>query len=111
MNNGHSLSGRFARVHSDEVIGRARELWDRGLSVRLIGVELGLSRNQVIGIAHRSGFPPRPSPVRKRIKPKRRHCVMCGSLFDGVRSHILTCGADACWRGLLSFRASETWAA
>lgn len=46
-----------------ETVRKARNLWDSGLSAQKIGIELGVSKNVVIGIAHRNNFPPRPSPL------------------------------------------------
>jgi GcrA cell cycle regulator len=49
---------------SEELIERLRELWARGLSASQIADQLGgISRNAVIGKAHRLKLPSRPSPV------------------------------------------------
>jgi hypothetical protein len=47
-------------------VERARLLWAEGLSAAAIGRELGCSKNSVIGMAHRRGFAPRPSPLARR---------------------------------------------
>lgn len=47
-----------------ETIERARALWDSGLSAADVAAEMGLTKNQVCGIAHRNGFATRTSPVR-----------------------------------------------
>ncbi|MDB5719487.1 MAG: GcrA cell cycle regulator, partial [Alphaproteobacteria bacterium] len=50
---------------TDERIERLRELWTRGMTASHIADELGgVSRNAVIGKAHRLGLQSRPSPVK-----------------------------------------------
>lgn len=50
---------------TDERIALLRELWDKGLSASQIATELGgVTRNAVIGKAHRMGLSSRPSPVK-----------------------------------------------
>ncbi len=50
---------------TDERIETLKKMWDQGLTATQIAEELGgVSRNAVIGKAHRLGLPARPSPVR-----------------------------------------------
>lgn len=50
---------------TDERIETLRKMWDSGLTATQIAEELGgVSRNAVIGKAHRLGLPARPSPVK-----------------------------------------------
>jgi GcrA cell cycle regulator len=50
---------------TDERIDRLKELWTRGMTASHIAEELGgVSRNAVIGKAHRLGLQSRPSPVK-----------------------------------------------
>jgi GcrA cell cycle regulator len=50
---------------SDETIGRLRALWSEGHSTAEIGRRLGVSKNAVVGKAHRLDLPARPSPIRR----------------------------------------------
>jgi GcrA cell cycle regulator len=65
---------------AEETIIRLRALWDEGLSTAEIGRRLGVSKNAVVGKAHRLDLPARPSPIRRdgpgggaprRIAPRR----------------------------------------
>ncbi|MDA5194796.1 GcrA family cell cycle regulator [Govanella unica] len=50
---------------TDDRIGLLKELWEKGLSASQIATELGgVTRNAVIGKAHRMGLSSRPSPVK-----------------------------------------------
>ena len=50
---------------SDDIISRLRALWSEGLSTAEIGRRLNISKNAVVGKAHRLNLPARPSPIRR----------------------------------------------
>jgi GcrA cell cycle regulator len=55
---------------TDERIDRLKELWTQGMTASHIADELGgVSRNAVIGKAHRLGLQSRPSPVKPNEGP------------------------------------------
>ncbi|BBD97927.1 GcrA cell cycle regulator [Sphingobium amiense] len=57
---------------TDERIDQLKAMWERGLTASQIADELGgVSRNAVIGKAHRLGLQSRPSPVKANDAPKK----------------------------------------
>ncbi len=52
---------------TDAVILSLRALWDEGLSTAEIGRRLGVTKNAVVGKAHRLVLPARPSPIRRGV--------------------------------------------
>ncbi len=50
---------------TDEAIARLRMLWDEGHSTAEIGRRMSVSKNAVVGKAHRLNLPARPSPIRR----------------------------------------------
>jgi GcrA cell cycle regulator len=59
---------------TDERVDKLKALWKKGLSASQIATELGenITRNAVIGKAHRLGLSSRPSPVKKPAQAKPR---------------------------------------
>ncbi|MGB0571237.1 MAG: GcrA family cell cycle regulator [Alphaproteobacteria bacterium] len=58
---------------TDERVAMLRDLWAKGLSASQIAVQLGgVTRNAVIGKAHRLGLESRPSPIRGNGTGSRR---------------------------------------
>ena len=53
---------------TDESITRLRSLWQEGLSTAEIGRRMQITKNAVVGKAHRLTLPPRPSPIRKSLE-------------------------------------------
>ncbi len=47
-----------------ERIAAVTRLWNEGLTTAEIGRAIGMSKNAVVGKAHRLQLPPRPSPIR-----------------------------------------------
>jgi GcrA cell cycle regulator len=57
-------------VWDDETIRLLRDLWTQGHSTAEIGRRLGVSKNAIVGKAHRLDLDARPSPIRRDvIKP------------------------------------------
>jgi GcrA cell cycle regulator len=50
---------------TDDVISRLRALWAEGHSTAEIGRRMGVSKNAVVGKAHRLALDARPSPIRR----------------------------------------------
>ncbi len=66
---------------NEDLIARLRELWSEGRSTADIGRHLGVSKNAVVGKAHRLDLSARPSPIRRvgtpppeRTDTPRRAC-------------------------------------
>jgi GcrA cell cycle regulator len=58
-----------------ERVAELKELWTAGHSASVIGKRLGVSKNAVVGKAHRLQLTARPSPIRKETlstSPRRR---------------------------------------
>lgn len=47
-------------------IGQLRSLWAEGHSTAEIGRRMGVTKNAIVGKAHRLDLPARPSPIRKQ---------------------------------------------
>jgi len=61
---------------SEEIIERLRALWAEGLSTAEIGRRMGISKNAVVGKAHRLNLPARPSPIRRGGESARSRPVV-----------------------------------
>ena len=56
---------------TDETIAHLRGLWDEGHTTAEIGRRLGITKNAVVGKAHRLNLPARPSPIRRGAEDGR----------------------------------------
>ncbi len=54
-------------VWDDETIRLLKELWSQGHSTAEIGRRLGVSKNAIVGKAHRLDLDARPSPIRRDV--------------------------------------------
>ncbi len=64
-------------VWDDETIRHLRDLWAQGLSTAEIGRRLSVSKNAIVGKAHRLDLDARPSPIRREpIKPPPDRSVL-----------------------------------
>lgn len=80
---------------TDELIARLRALWAEGHSAAEIGRRMGISKNAVVGKAHRLDLPARPSPIilkgakrQPRMLPKLRAKGPLALLAEPVRPHV-----------------------
>ena len=55
---------------TDDTIRELRQLWSEGHSTAEIGRRMGISKNAVVGKAHRLDLPARPSPIRTDSSPR-----------------------------------------
>ncbi|GAB6855470.1 GcrA family cell cycle regulator [Asaia astilbis] len=74
---------------TDDIISRLQTLWQEGLSTAEIGRQLSITKNAVVGKAHRLGLPPRPSPIRATAKP-RKEPVAEVSVSSGAEAPVTT---------------------
>ncbi len=65
-----------APTWNEERIEQLKVLWEQGLSASSIGRVLGVTKNAVVGKAHRLKLSSRPSPIRKSSKPPVRRATV-----------------------------------
>jgi len=64
-------------VWDEETIRLLRDLWTQGHSTAEIGRRLGVSKNAIVGKAHRLDLDARPSPIRRdAVKPAQERPVL-----------------------------------
>jgi GcrA cell cycle regulator len=65
-------------VWDDETIRQLRDFWTQGHSTAEIGRRLGVSKNAIVGKAHRLDLDARPSPIRREAaKPVVERPASC----------------------------------
>jgi len=57
-------------IWNPERIAQLTELWNQGLSTAEIGRRIGVTKNAVVGKAHRLLLTPRPSPLKRKPGPR-----------------------------------------
>ncbi len=55
----------------EERIAELERLWTEGYSTAEIGRRLDISKNAVVGKAHRLGLSSRPSPIKRSSQPRK----------------------------------------
>lgn len=55
---------------TDNIIRQLRKLWSEGHSIGEIGRQMGITKNAVVGKAHRLDLPSRPSPILIASTPR-----------------------------------------
>ena len=80
---------------NEEAIAKLRLLWAEGLSTAEIGRRMSVSKNAVVGKAHRLNLPSRPSPIRRdgertprRRLPRRVQGPTLPALSAATMSHV-----------------------
>ncbi len=58
-------------VWDEKKLNKLKKLWDEGMPITKIGIEIGVSRNAIAGKAHRMGLPKRNSPISKSGDPRK----------------------------------------
>ena len=71
---------------TEETISHLRSLWQEGLSTAEIGRRMSITKNAVVGKAHRLTLPARPSPIRKALALAEAGSHQAGSHQVGPRS-------------------------
>ncbi len=59
-------------IWTQDRIDALAKLWADGLSTAEIGRRLGITKNSVVGKAHRLALSPRPSPVKLTGRPRQK---------------------------------------
>lgn len=92
-------------AHTDGIIAEAARMWNDGYSASMVGAALGLSRNSIVGMAHRNremfmekSTSPKPARIQKEMgavrKPRKRVLVPPTEkrkpLAKGVRRQVET---------------------
>lgn len=65
-----------------ELTEALRKHWKAGESAMQIGKALGVTKNAVVGKAHRIGLKARPSPIKRAARPPVRHGLEGENLLE-----------------------------
>lgn len=68
---------------SREALEKLEKFWLEGVPTAQIGIRLGVSKNAVVGKAHRRGLPPRPNPTAESRRKGNQIAAMRDALADG----------------------------
>jgi GcrA cell cycle regulator len=72
-------------VWDEDTIRLLTEFWSQGLSTAEIGRRLGVSKNAIVGKAHRLELDARPSPIRRTlVNPAMDFSVPCGKMVGAT---------------------------
>lgn len=74
-------------VWTEEKVKVLEQLWDSGQSITQIGKALGMTRNAVVGKAHRIGLAKRASPIVRSDKPAAPKVPAASHAAPRVPSH------------------------
>lgn len=82
-------------VWDNEMIHDLKDLWAQGHSTAEIGRRLSVSKNAVVGKAHRLELEPRPSPIRRDgPKPEPENPFVCVRLVGQTLPPLPSADAD-----------------
>lgn len=70
-------------VWTDEKVKLLVQYWEAGQSITQIGKQLGMTRNAVVGKAHRIGLAKRASPIMRADKPAQPRAAASGGGSGG----------------------------
>lgn len=73
-------------IWTPERVEQLGKLWTEGLSTAEIGRRLGITKNAVVGKAHRLALEPRPSPLKTVRKPRAAATAVVGFTGGGCCS-------------------------
>ena len=85
--------GTVMTAWTPERVATVTRLWNEGLTTAEIGRAVGMSKNAVVGKAHRLQLPPRPSPIRRGKSYTRTPKAKNGERRRMVERAEVGCGA------------------
>ena len=79
-------------VWDEDKLNKLKKLWDDGLPITKIGIEIGVSRNAIAGKAHRMGLPKRNSPISKSGDPRKSQTLITANKKKIKKTQLLKLG-------------------